>query len=44
VLNGTSLLLGLLSGSGRREVAAEVSWDLPNLAACAAPAYSVSLG
>ncbi|GGC66628.1 hypothetical protein GCM10011504_50770 [Siccirubricoccus deserti] len=32
VLNGTSLLSGLLSGSGRREFAAEVSWDLPSLA------------
>jgi hypothetical protein len=33
VLNGTPLLPGLLSGSGRREFAAEVSWDLPSLAA-----------
>jgi hypothetical protein len=32
VLNGTPLLSGLLSGSGRREFAAEVSWDLPSLA------------
>ncbi|MFC7542555.1 hypothetical protein ACFQU2_28040 [Siccirubricoccus deserti] len=32
MLNGTSLLSGLLSGSGRREFAAEVSWDLPSLA------------
>ena len=33
VLNGTPLLTGALFGSGRREFAAEVSWDLPNLAA-----------
>ena len=33
VLNGTPLLSGALSGSGRREFAAEVSWDLPSLAA-----------
>ncbi|HEV7267015.1 MAG TPA: hypothetical protein VGN83_19195 [Falsiroseomonas sp.] len=33
VLNGTPLLSGLLSGSGRREFAAEVSRDLPSLAA-----------
>jgi len=32
VLNGTPLLSGLVFGSGRREFAAEVSWDLPNLA------------
>lgn len=32
VLNGTPLLSGALSGSGRREFAAEVSWDLPSLA------------
>ena len=32
VLNGTPLLTGALLGSGRRELAAEVSWDLPSLA------------
>ena len=32
VLNGTALLTGALFGSGRREFAAEVSWDLPSLA------------
>ena len=32
VLNGTPLLTGALLGSGRREFAAEVAWDLPNLA------------
>ena len=31
-LNGTPLLTGALFGSGRREFAAEVSWDLPSLA------------
>ncbi|WP_368417206.1 hypothetical protein, partial [Falsiroseomonas sp.] len=30
--NGTPLLTGALFGSGRREFAAEVSWDLPSLA------------
>jgi hypothetical protein len=32
VLNGTPLLTGALFGSGRREFASEVSWDLPSLA------------
>jgi hypothetical protein len=32
VLNGKPLLTGVLLGSGRREFAAEVSWDLPSLA------------
>jgi hypothetical protein len=32
VLNGTPLLSGALFGSGRRDCAAEVSWDLPSLA------------
>lgn len=32
VLNGTPLLTGALFGAGRREFAAEVSWDLPSLA------------
>jgi hypothetical protein len=32
VLNGTPLLTGALFGSGRREFAAEASWDLPSLA------------
>jgi hypothetical protein len=32
VLNGTPLLSGPVFGSGRREFAAEVSWDLPSLA------------
>jgi hypothetical protein len=32
VLNGTPLLTGALFGSGLREFAAEVSWDLPSLA------------
>ena len=32
VLNCTPLLTGALFGSGRRELAAEVSWDLPSLA------------
>ncbi|MCZ8150138.1 MAG: phage terminase large subunit family protein [Roseomonas sp.] len=32
VLNGTPLLTGALFGSGRREFAAEVSWELPSLA------------
>ncbi|MGK7865559.1 hypothetical protein [Falsiroseomonas sp. E2-1-a4] len=35
VLNGTPLLTGAQFGSGRREFAAEVSWDLPNLAPAA---------
>jgi hypothetical protein len=33
VLNGAPLLSRPLSGSGRREFAAEVAWDLPSLAA-----------
>lgn len=33
VLNGTPLLTGALFGSGRREFATEVSWDLPSLVA-----------
>jgi hypothetical protein len=33
LLNGTRLLSGILSGSGRREFAAEVPWNLPSLAA-----------
>ena len=32
VLNGTPLLTGALFGSGRRDFAAEVYWDLPSLA------------
>lgn len=32
VLNGTPLLTGALFGSGQREFAVEVSWDLPSLA------------
>jgi len=32
VLNGTPLLTGALFGSGRRQFAAEMSWDLPSLA------------
>jgi hypothetical protein len=32
VLNGTPLLTGALFRSGRRDFAAEVSWDLPSLA------------
>jgi hypothetical protein len=32
VLNGTPLLTGAQFGSGQREFAAEVSWDLPSLA------------
>ncbi|MGK7871105.1 hypothetical protein [Falsiroseomonas sp. E2-1-a20] len=32
VLYGTPLLTGALFGSRRRELAAEVSWDLPSLA------------
>jgi hypothetical protein len=43
VLNGTPLLSGLLSGSGRRELAAEVSWDLPSLAAGATSLLDVTL-
>jgi hypothetical protein len=43
VLNGTPLLSGLLSGSGRREFAAEVSWDLPSLAAGATALLDVTV-
>ena len=43
VLNGTPLLSGPLSGSGRREFAAEVSWDLPSLAAGATSLLDVSV-
>lgn len=32
MLNGTPLLSGPVFGSGRREFAAEVSWDRPSLA------------
>jgi hypothetical protein len=32
VLNGTPLLTGALFGSGRRDFAVEMSWDLPSLA------------
>jgi hypothetical protein len=43
VLNGTPLLSGPLSGSGRRELAAEVSWDLPSLAAGATANVDVTV-
>ncbi len=43
VLNGTPLLSGPLSGSGRREFAAEVSWDLPSLAAGATALLDVTI-
>jgi hypothetical protein len=43
VLNGTPLLSGPLSGSGRREFAAEVSWDLPSLAAGATAMLDVTV-
>jgi hypothetical protein len=43
VLNGTPLLSGALSGSGRREFAAEVSWDLPSLAAGATALLDVTV-
>ncbi len=43
VLNGTPLLSGPLSGSGRREFATEVSRDLPNLAAGATANVDVTV-
>jgi hypothetical protein len=43
VLNGTPLLTGALFGSGRREFAAEVSWDLPSLAPGATSLIDVTL-
>ncbi|HEV7265305.1 MAG TPA: hypothetical protein VGN83_10340 [Falsiroseomonas sp.] len=43
VLNGTPLLSGPLSGSGRREFAAEMSWDLPSLAAGATALLDVTV-
>jgi len=43
VLNGTALLTGALFGSGRREFAAEVSWDLPSLAPGAASLLDVTV-
>jgi hypothetical protein len=43
VLNGTPLLSGALSGSGRRDFAAEVSWDLPSLAAGATANVDVTV-
>jgi hypothetical protein len=43
VLNGTPLLSGPLSGSGRREFAAEVSWDLSSLAAGATALLDVTV-
>jgi hypothetical protein len=43
VLNGTPLLSGLLSGSGRREFAAEVCWELPSLAAGATTLLDVTV-
>jgi hypothetical protein len=43
VLNGTPLLSGLLSGSGRREFAAEVSWELPSLTAGATALLDVTV-
>ena len=43
LLCGTPLLSGPLSGSGRREFAAEVSWDLPSLAAGATAMLDVTI-
>jgi hypothetical protein len=43
VLNGMPLLSRLLSGSGRREFAAEVSWDLLSLAAGATVLLDVTV-
>ncbi|HEV7265957.1 MAG TPA: hypothetical protein VGN83_13705 [Falsiroseomonas sp.] len=43
VLNGTPLLTGALFGSGRREFAAEVSWDLLSLAARATALLDVTV-
>lgn len=43
VLNGTPLLTGALFGSGRREFAAEVSWDLPSLAPGATSLLNVTV-
>jgi hypothetical protein len=42
VLNGTPLLSGPLSATGRREFAAVVSWDLPSLAAGATALLDVT--
>ncbi len=43
VLNGTPLLTGALFGPGRREVAVEVSWDLPSLAPWATALLDVTV-
>jgi hypothetical protein len=43
VLNGTPLLTGAQFGSGRREFAAEVSWDLPSLAPAATALLDVTV-
>ncbi len=43
VLNGTPLLSGTLSGSGRREFAAKASWNLPSLAAGATALLDVTI-
>lgn len=43
VLNGTPLLTGALFGSGGREFAAEVSWDLPSLASGATALTDVTV-
>lgn len=43
MLNGTPLLTGALFGPGRREFAAEVSWDLPSLAPAATALIDVTV-
>jgi hypothetical protein len=43
VLNGTPLLSGPVFGAGRREFAAEVSWDLPSLATGATALIDVTV-
>jgi hypothetical protein len=43
ILNGTPLLTGAQIGSGRRELCAEVSWDLPSLASGARELLDVTV-
>ena len=43
MVNGPPLLTGALFGSGRREFAAEVSWDLPSLAPAATALLDVTV-
>jgi hypothetical protein len=43
LLNGTPLLTGAQIGSGRRELSAEVSWDLPSLTSGATSLLDVTV-